>query len=292
MPPELAEVETIRSQLNKALPLKVKDVFLSNHAGGFVKKALGCNIVTNIANITNITNIIGSTITKIDRHGKYLIFKFNNDDNVALLSHLGMSGHWQINNNKNNNNSLLLPTKHIHLSLKGSKVSFDYIDPRRFGMFALMDKNTLNDKLSLLGPDLTSKKLNNHHIKQALERYPNRSLKKLLLDQSLFAGMGNYLANEVCAHSKILPMRIAKDVSKIEISKINYSIKKVVSLALKSKGTTLSKGGYKNADGEYGTGISNLVVFYQKICGMCGKCEVIKDYMDGRGTYYCPKCQQ
>ncbi|MBF0297685.1 MAG: Fpg/Nei family DNA glycosylase [Oligoflexia bacterium] len=290
--PELAEVETIRSQLQRFLPLEIVNISTSSFANNFIKK-------TKSNFPFPLPTIEGSSLIKINRHGKYLIFQFNNvsinvSSNVSndqnqlyLLSHLGMSGYWQIR--QKNNNSIKL--KHVHLSLVGKDISFDYIDPRRFGMFALMDQKNLKLKLTTQGPDLTSKKLNTTHIKKALLRYPNRSLKKILLDQTLFAGMGNYLANEVCAHARILPCRLAKDILIQEVSTINKTIKKVVNIAIKSKGTTLSKGGYKNAEGEFGKGINNLVVFYQEICGMCGQEKVVKTYIDGRGTYYCPKCQ-
>ncbi|WP_443135159.1 zinc finger domain-containing protein [Halobacteriovorax sp. GB3] len=38
--------------------------------------------------------------------------------------------------------------------------------------------------------------------------------------------------------------------------------------------------------------MTNLVVFYQKTCGLCHKSEVKKITLAGRGTYYCPSCQR
>lgn len=289
--PELAEVETIRSQLTQFLPLKIVKIFTSSHIASFTKKIKTIsNSSSNHSIKKNLEfDLEKSSIIEINRHGKFLIFKFNNDK--YLLSHLGMSGHWQITQNTQNKKNLQQYFKHAHLSLIGSKTSFIYIDPRRFGMMSIMNKEELKCKLNSLGPDLTSKDMNKKHIKSATISYPNRSIKKLLLDQSLFAGMGNYLANEVCAHSKILPTRLAKNINDQEITSLNLAIKKVVKAAIRSKGTTLSKGGYKNAAGEFGQGINNLVVFYQDICGMCGITKVTKTYLDGRGTYYCPKCQ-
>jgi formamidopyrimidine-DNA glycosylase len=111
------------------------------------------------------------------------------------------------------------------------------------------------------------------------------------LYQKLFAGSGNYIANEICARAGIRPTRKCRMVKRDEFPKILKAIGEVLQPALASGGTTF-QGGYRDTSGEKGLGVEHLVVFYQKICQLCQKTPVKKILLAQRGTYYCPKCQK
>ena len=270
--PELPEVETIRLQLSQQLPLKIKMV---KQTAGLKKNILKSKI-----------NLNDKTLIKINRKGKVLIFIF--EDGSTMLSHLGMTGTWLIGEQVN-------LTKHSHLILSGVNKSkkdfiFAYDDPRRFGKiyFSESDINLtlVEKKLAELGLDLLDPKLDLDYLKHALQKFPERALKVTLLDQKLFAGSGNYIASEICARAKILPTRLCKNIKSPEYVLILEAIDEVVTLALKSGGTTF-QGGYRDSNGEAGLGKSNLVVFYQKTCQLCKKNLVTKIMLNQRGTYFC-----
>lgn len=266
--PELPEVETIRSQLSHYLPLKV----VSQSSTPELKQ----NILHTELDLKN------KTLISIRRKGKMLDFIF--DDNSHLLSHLGMTGTWLVGEN-------IKTSKHTHLTLKGKGITLAYDDPRRFGhMYYYEEKDALR-KLAELGLDLVDPDFNLEYLTQALKRYPERALKVTLLDQSLFAGSGNYIANEICARALIRPTRKCKNIKKDEFPKILQAIQDVLSPAIASGGTTF-QGGYRDSSGEKGLGVQHLVVFYQKTCQMCGVTPVKKIVLAQRGTYYCPKCQK
>jgi len=266
--PELPEVETIRSQLSHYLPFKVVDLALTPE----LKK----NILHTDLEIKN------KSIIQINRKGKMLDFIF--DDGSHLLSHLGMTGTWLIGEKINS-------TKHTHLTLKSTTHILAYDDPRRFGHMYYFSAVEALHKLNELGMDLTDPDFNLEYLTQALKRFPERALKVTLLDQKLFAGSGNYIANEICARAGIRPTRKCKLIKKDDFPKILHAIKEVLSPALASGGTTF-QGGYRDATGEKGKGVDHLVVFYQKICKLCGKTPVKKITLAQRGTYYCPLCQK
>ena len=266
--PELPEVETIRLQLSEYLPLKIDSVSTTPQ--------LKQNILHTDLDLT------GKTLVTIKRKGKMLDLIF--DDGSHLLSHLGMTGTWLIG-------ETIKATKHTHLTLKGSKHTLAYDDPRRFGHMYYYTAEEAAQKLAELGLDLTDPDFNLEYLTNAIKRYPERALKVTLLDQKLFAGSGNYIANEICARAGIRPTRKCKQVKKEEFPKILKAIKKVLEPALKSGGTTF-QGGYRDSTGEYGQGVQHLVVFYQKVCQLCKKTPVKKIILAQRGTYYCPKCQK
>lgn len=265
--PELPEVETIRDQLSRYLPLKI----LSVSSTPELKK----NILHTELKIKN------KTITAIKRKGKMLDFHF--DDGSHLLSHLGMTGTWLIGEE-------ITSTKHTHLTLKGPKYTLAYDDPRRFGHMYFYTAEEAQEKLGGLGMDLADPDLDLAYLGASIEKYPNRMLKVHLLDQKLFAGSGNYIASEICARAKILPTRQCKDIKKTEHPKILKAIKTVLDGSLKSGGTTFRN--YRDTTGEKGKGVEHLVVYGQTICQMCKKTKVKKITLAQRGTYYCPHCQK
>jgi formamidopyrimidine-DNA glycosylase len=226
----------------------------------------------------------GLTLTEILRKGKMLDFHFA--DGSHLLSHLGMTGTWLV--------STTPPTlKHSHIILQGSNAQgtlfLTYNDPRRFGHLYHLSESEAQKKLLELGNDLTQ--MTELEVTMALKRYPDRALKVTLLDQKLFAGSGNYIANEICARAGIRPTRKCSKIKKGEFAKIFRAIALVLNPALESGGTTF-QGGYRDTTGEKGLGVNHLVVFYQKICQLCHKSAVKKIILAQRGTYYCPNCQR
>ncbi len=268
--PELPEVETIRSQLSHYLPIKIYSLIVTKEAQ---KDLLHTPLALN-----------NLSLTQILRKGKMLNFLFS--DGSHLLSHLGMTGTWLVSKDP--------PTmKHSHVVIKGLNaqgiIYLTYNDPRRFGHIYHYSKELADKKLAELGDDLTQITL--PQLTEALKRYPERALKVTLLDQKLFAGSGNYIANEICARAGIRPTRKCSKIKKEEFEKIFSAIFAVLNPALESGGTTF-QGGYRDTSGEKGLGVAHLVVFYQKICQLCHKSAVKKITLAGRGTYYCPQCQK
>jgi len=181
--------------------------------------------------------------------------------------------------------------KHTHLTLKSLTHTLAYDDPRRFGHMYFYSEAEAQKKLTELGMDLTDPGFDLKYLTDAIKRFPDRALKVTLLDQKLFAGSGNYIANEICARAGIRPTRRCKDVKKSEFPLLLQATQEVLAPALASGGTTF-QGGYRDSSGEKGLGVQHLVVFYQKTCQLCRKSEVKKIILAQRGTYYCPKCQK
>jgi formamidopyrimidine-DNA glycosylase len=270
--PELPEVETIKNQMNEIMPFKIKSVALSSVSDSIIH--------------TKMDKLRGKTITCALRKGKMLNLLL--DDDRHLLSHLGMTGGWRVSKVK-------VLEKHTHLQFKGeykgSEFYLAYVDPRRFGHMYLYDQDKAKKKLSELGHDLKSPDFTFKYFKTSLLRYPARLIKVTLLDQSLFAGTGNYIANEICARAKVMPDSLVSSLSDKEIKLLYKHVFTVIDGATLTGGTTFA-GGYADTTGSKGNGVNHLVVFYQKICQMCKKTEVQKIVLAQRGTYFCPSCQK
>ncbi len=270
--PELPEVQTIADQLSEYLPLSISEVETSIHANTFIKKSdfeLGpCDI------------------QRIYRLGKSLIMDLSLG---TLVSGLGMSGGWRISKEDRG-------VKHTHFKFKvknknGEIFYLSYVDPRRFGRMMLFNEMSFKVFKDSLPPDPTSEDFNEEYLRTVFKRFPQRQIKPFLLDQKYFAGIGNYMACEICALAGVRPTRRAGKITKKEIEKFVSGTKMVIEGSVKNNGLTFS-GGYFDANGEKGEGVLNLLVFHQKSCGMCKKENIKKIVLATRGTYYCPHCQR
>lgn len=270
--PELPEVETIKSQIEPKLPIKVEKVILSDVSDSIVK--------------TKDYPLDSFTIEKIERQGKVLRFYLDGDRRI--ISGLGMSGSWRIAQQP-------IGEKHTHVIFSGTNCDGDihlgYIDPRRFGVMHFFNLENEAQWLTRLGPDVSKPEFNLEYLLKLKREKPNKVIKPFLLEQNFFAGVGNYMASEFCARAGIRPTRRMKTLSKTDLENLLKATKAVLDDTITTGGTTFS-GGYQDAYGDKGEGVKNLVVFYQKVCGLCGEESVKKITLAQRGTYYCPHCQK
>lgn len=270
--PELPEVATIAFQLNEVMPFKINSFITSKVSDSIIH--------------TKIDKLKGKMFLEVRRKGKMLDLILC--DGRHLLSHLGMTGGWRISKKK-------ILEKHTHLQFSGEhlgeKVYIAYVDPRRFGHMYLYNEKNARKKLDELGVDLKSPDFSYEYFREKILKYPERFIKVTLLDQSLFAGTGNYIANEICARAKVLPQRKVNSLIEREIKALYKNVAVVIDGATQTGGTTF-QGGYADTTGSKGGGVTHLVVFYQKICQMCKKTQVKKITLGQRGTYFCERCQK
>ena len=229
--PELPEVETITKQINRMLPLKIKNVKWSKFKKNLLKK--------------EEINLSKSTIVKSYRQGKAVVMEL---DNGFLICRLGMSGGWKFTGEY----------KHTHLQITG-KFVLKYVDPRRFGKLYLV--RSLDDfkVIDICGPEF-----NLEYLRSVLAKGKGE-LKPFLLNQRYFPGIGNYLASEICYYTKLRPNTPVKKVKDLKL--LLASIKKVIALSIKAGGLSFH-GGYHDTSNKKG-GLKTKV-FWRKVCS-CGE---------------------
>ena len=271
--PEIAEVETVRNILKKKiLNKRIKKV-----------KVLYPNIIES--DINDFKNkLINQSFIDIKRKGKWLIFELND---YYLISHLRMEGKYFI---KSSNDKI---EKHEHVIFTfDDDVELRYHDTRKFGRMRLLNKDELNDCIEIkkqgyepLDDNLTSNYL--------LDKFKNKRLpiKTTLLDQSIISGLGNIYVDEVLFASKINPLKETNKITLDEANNIIKSSKVIISNAIKCGGTTIRS--YTSSLGVTGN-YQNYLKVHKRNNLKCYECGSIinKITVNGRGTYYCPKCQK
>lgn len=267
--PELPEVETVRNTLKKeVLNRTIKDVEI---------------YYENIIAYPNISEfkkqIKGQKINDILRRGKFLMFSL---DDFYLLSHLRMEGRFYFKDGEK--------LKHEHVRFILDDKNLCYIDTRKFGRMYLLPKDdAYNMKpLNELGLEPWDDNLTVDYLK---DKYKNKKLpiKTVLLDQSIIVGIGNIYDDEILFMSNINPYTKASNLSDSDLSNIISNTKIVLERAIKLGGTTIKT--YESSEGVHGRFQNELLVHGKETCPKCNS-KLEYDHINGRGTYYCPKCQK
>ena len=156
---------------------------------------------------------------------------------------------------------------------------FDLYEPERVGEHPL---------ISRLGPDPFSEDFTVEYLKNVFKR--KASIKGLLLDQSVVAGLGNIYVDEVLFAAGVHPIRKANTLSSLEIEQIYSATRGILREAIELRGTTFDS--YHDAFGETGKYQHRLKVFTRagEPCPVCGT-EIRKSRVAGRGTHVCATCQ-
>lgn len=272
--PELPEVETVRRTLNNMIlgrTIKSIDVYYSK-------------IIKDVSVFEFKNKLVGQTLTDINRYGKYLIFIF---EDIALISHLRMEGKYFV---KDSEDPL---KKHEHIVFNFTDGStLRYHDVRKFGT---MDLRMLNEiyttyPISKLGYEPYDKLMTAKHLKGKLKN-KGTAIKTCLLDQSIITGLGNIYVDEVLFLSNLHPERKPSTLTDEDYENIIINSTNVLYKAIELGGTTIRS--YTSSLGVTGR-FQNELNVHMKKGEPCVKCSTIieKKKVNGRGSYYCPKCQQ
>ncbi len=223
--PELPEVETVR----RGLEQKLNNFIISN-----VEVCRDSTVAYPINKQEFIEGLQGSLIYKWGRRGKYLIaelkkFKNNNIQIISeeslrcngyLIVHLRMTGYFKLTNNSSK------PCKHTRIRIFDNKNNeLRYIDLRSFGqMWWVQEGLSPNDVikgLGSLGPEPFSENFDINYLNKVITKR-KKSIKSILLDQKIIAGIGNIYADESLFAAGISPFREANKIKKILVVLVTF----------------------------------------------------------------------
>ena len=183
-------------------------------------------------------------------------------------------------------------TKHTHVIFTfkdGDQLRYN--DVRKFGTMHLFPKGQeLNQKpLNQLGPDPFDKEFTFEYFYEKLHK-TSRTIKTVLLDQTIVAGLGNIYVDETLFKAGVHPLKQADHLTENEVKLIQKHAILTLKDAVQQGGTTIRS--YVNSQGEMGMFQQELFVYGQaeQPCKMCGD-TIIKMKVGGRGTLICLTCQ-
>ena len=280
--PELPEVESIRSQLDR---------FLKDH------KILRVEI-RNKKYEFPATKVVNAKIIGVRRFGKALVLDFSN--NYSLVVHIKMTGQFIYQGPNLKTKPVYtkkvvggVPGKHTHVIFyldRGGILYFN--DYRRFGWMELVRTSDVKEQkfIKKLGHEFL-KDLTQEEFSQILAK-SKKPIKLLIMDQEKMAGAGNIYANDALWLAKINPKTPANKLQSNQVTKLLTAIEEVLKEGIKRGGA--SEIAYVTPDGGEGEYQDFTLVYGREgeICKSCKKTKIKKVFLGGRGTYYCPNCQK
>ena len=225
----------------------------------------------------------GATVTALGRRAKYGLVDTDRGD--TMIFHLGMSGRWRVDPAE------LLPHDHLVIETDdGRSVALN--DPRRFGSVDLVETARVEDfpAFRALGPEPLGPALTSAQLRTALAGRA-ASIKQMLLDQRIVAGLGNIYVCEALYAARISPRTAAGRVSRARLERLVPAIRAVLTSAIAAGGSTLRD--YARPDGELGY-FSKQFAVYGREGQACFGCDgVVRRHVEGgRSTFWCPACQK
>jgi formamidopyrimidine-DNA glycosylase len=228
--------------------------------------------------------LAGQTITAVRRRGKWIIVHLESAG--CLVVHLGMTGQLVVTP------AGAEQATHTHLVFDlddGRQLRFR--DPRRFGSARLFADQAGLDAFFVengLGPepfDLDPKAW------RAALAGTQRTLKAVLLDQGVVAGVGNIYADEALFHARLHPARRGGDLTRAEADRLRKSVVVVLTTAIEHRGSTIRD--YVGGNGQAG-GYQDEFRVYGRTGQPCPRCAtpIASVRLAGRSSHYCPRCQE
>ncbi|MBI3970410.1 MAG: hypothetical protein HY332_03895 [Chloroflexi bacterium] len=316
--PELPEVEGLRRRLVPRLVgarierLEVRDAKLWHPAEGLSEAA-----------------VAGRTVLAIDRYAKLLVFSLSGDLAFALHLKIAGQGVYQsvtgerlIGGHPYPLPGAVLPDPSTRFILwLGSGAAFFVNDQRRFSWLRLMPAAQVSEFVAShrYGPDPLAPDFTPDVLVSRLRARKGRPIKAALLDQTCLAGLGNIYADESLHAARLHPMLRAGDLTPADVRRLHAAIKHVLDIAV-PVGGAIVKNGRAVADVESGRDFLRVHGRAGQPCpdcvgragggsrdgssdgssrgataqrsGAAGEApRIVRAFLAGRGTYFCPVCQ-
>lgn len=274
--PELPEVETLRRTIQAVLPGRTI----------LAVQVLWARTVEPLTPAEMDARIAGRTVIGTDRAGKLLILEL--DDGAALTVHLRMTGELLFRPDRTRPRD---GTREAYLRavfhLSGNS-ELCFYDTRKFGRVGYVPPGNREGLMARRGVEPLGKSFSIDRLSSLLVR--KRSIKSLLLDQSVVAGLGNIYVDEALFRAGIHPLRVASTLTQDEVERLHDSIITVLSEAIEHRGTTLRD--YRSGLGDAGENQHRLHV-YGRANAPCVTCGTLLERLvvAQRGTVHCPRCQ-
>jgi len=236
----------------------------------------------------------GRVFANVHRTGKHIVCELaaapGNDSrkktalepDAQWIVHLGMTGRLLVTTP----DAPVVAHTHARLELESGK-EVRFVDPRRFGR---LDFRELSGAEAFSAAGMEPLAIGAQEF-ATLFRGRKLPVKAALLNQRLLSGVGNIYADESLFHAGIRPRRSAGRLTKTELERLRVALKMVLEQAIRLGGSSVSD--YVDAEGMRGFFQLEHCVYLRTglPCKRC-KTPIRRILLAGRGTHFCPKCQE
>jgi formamidopyrimidine-DNA glycosylase len=292
--PELPEVETIvRGLKSRVFGLKTKSLEVNIPKWQRQLREDG---------LDPDKDIVGHKISNVRRVAKMILLDL--DNGCTVIFHLKMTGQLIFEDPSHHitpgghpipSFNLPQPNKSTHAIFTfGNRAHLYFNDSRMFGFMKLVPTKKVDEVsfIKTLGPEPFDPAFTEEVFLERIKKRSRMNIKALLLDQKFLSGIGNIYANEALWEARIHPLRLAGTLDISEIKELYKSIKKVLDIGIKNKGTTLSD--FVDVEGNKG-GHQSFLNAHNQEGERCPRDDgglIKRIVIGGRGTFFCPVCQK
>jgi formamidopyrimidine-DNA glycosylase len=216
-----------------------------------------------------------------------MLFKFSRDNPEIIGArepirswlgiHLGMTGKIRVEA------ANYRPAKHDHLVLFQQERALVFTDSRQFGRVRFHHGTDEPDWWKGGAPEINSPDFDQEFFDQFLDRHRKAPIKAVLLMQTGFPGIGNWMADEILWRAKILPSKRVGKLTTRERTALFRATKFVVRRSLETLGKDFSDPP------------RNWLIHQKwKRTGICPihRTPLRHATVAGRTTAWCPRCQK
>lgn len=230
----------------------------------------------------------GRVVEDVTSRGKAMLVRF--DHGLTLYSHNQLYGKWMVragDTPPSTGRSLRVAIRtDTHSALLYSATDVDVLTN---------DELAEHPYLSKLGPDILATTLRPAVIARRLsqDRFRNRTLGTLLLDQGFLAGVGNYLRSEILFEARLHPGLRPRDLTDAQRQELGSAVRKVSRRAYQNRGVTVAAqefDRYKKRGEDRRQARFSVYSRSGRACRSCGSL-IERLPVAGRRLYLCPRCQ-
>ena len=200
--PELPEVNTVMKDFRKtALHLKIVKVIVHDQ-----------KIIRNAGGEEFIEKLSGQNFVDTFRQGKYFFAAM--DNGLEVLFHLGMTGDLVYYFDPADQPRY----ERFNIQFENGMI-LGYDDLRKFSNIRILEDRVRYIESIQLGPDALT--ITHQNFVQAFKD-KSSSVKSVMMDQQLMAGIGNLYADEICYQARIHPASIAGLLKSKHLKKLHH----------------------------------------------------------------------
>lgn len=284
--PELPEVETIRRGLEKLILYK-KIIRME------VKEAK--SVILGGKKLEN--TIYNFRIIGLKRFGKALVIDL--DSGWSLMVHLRMTGQLIFEGEERfagghptEDFVEQMPSRHTRVIFELENGRLYFNDQRKFGFIKVLLTDLVKKEGFIWKLGKEPWVMSGEELYEKLQRHQKTTIKAVILDQTVMAGLGNIYADEALFWAGVLPTRRVETITKVEVERILEGARRVMDVSIASGGSTMAT--YVQADGSRGDYLEKFAKVFRREGQLCLRCggEIKKIKVSGRGTYICLGCQK
>ncbi len=271
--PEIVEIEILRKEISNLLTgKKIKKVIIN-------KKTILNTSEDEFSSLVKGKEIIGAR-----RKGKVLVIDLS--EGISIIIHFLLTGFMKLTEN--------CDTEKVQVGFlfeDGKCLAINGIMKGGF-VKVLKSEDVFNDpSLKKLGIDAMSSELTAEKLLEIFQKNKKKKIKQVLMDQSIISGIGNAYSDEILFDAGISPLRKCGDITLDESKRIINSMKKVFREAENFGGASeLTFVHLNGKKGEYHKHFKVHKRAGEPCVGCGGLIESVK--INGRMSFYCPKCQK